>query len=79
MTHKSKEEKMKKLVVLIQNPVLLDEFTEQDMRRWWCGRCKKHNINGEIFFEVGGRVRSCEGAKRLASFGIKAKVVCRAV
>ena len=69
------------LVVLIENPNELDEFTEQDMRRWWRNGCKKHVVNGEVFFEVVEPVRlnAREGAKRLASFGVKARVARRRV
>jgi len=68
------------IVVLIEDPEL-DPFTEQDMRRWWRDKCKKHILNGEIYFEVVSPVRynAREGAKRLASFGVKARVARRPV
>lgn len=69
------------LVVLIKQPENLDEFTESDMRRWWRGRCVKHVRDGEMFFEVASPVRFnvSEGVKRLASFGVSARVARRSV
>ena len=69
------------LVVLIETPEELDEFTEQDMCRWWRGRCVKRVRDGEMFFEVASPVRfnAREGVKRLASFGVTARVVRRSV
>jgi len=66
------------LVVLIESEDF-DEYTEQEMRRWWRHRCKKHQVNGEVFFEVAYPVRfnTREGVKRLASFGVKARIVRR--
>jgi hypothetical protein len=66
-------------VILIEDE--LDEFTEQDMRRWWRGRCVKHVRNGEVLFEVGEpkRLNLWEGVKRFASFGIKTRVVRRKI
>lgn len=62
-------------------PASYDEvpFIHQDMLRWWRGRAKTHRHNGELLIEVGApkRVNLYEGVKRLASFGIKARVVRR--
>lgn len=64
-------------VILIQDS--LDEFTEQDMRRWWRGRCVKHVVKGETFFDVGEpkKLNLWEGVRRLASFGVRARVARR--
>ncbi len=64
-------------VVLIEDE--LDEFTEADMRRWWRGKAIKRCRNGEVYFEVGlpARLNLWGGVKRLASFGIKARVAQR--
>jgi hypothetical protein len=66
------------LVVLIETPGKLDGYIEQDMRRWWRNHCRKHTtLNGEIFFIVPGKFNLYEGVKRLASFGVKARVARR--
>ncbi len=65
------------LVVLIETPDKLDDYAEQDMRRWWGHHCRKHTGHGEVFFIVPGKFRLYEGVKRLASFGIKARVARR--
>lgn len=53
-----------------------DDFTEQDMRRWWMQRCiiDRHDPRG-IFIKVGAPVkfRVYHGIKRLASFGVEAR------
>jgi hypothetical protein len=69
------------LVVLIENIGELDSFTEEDMRRWWRNRCKKHSVGGEVYFEMMTPIRynAREGVKRLESFGVKAHVARRPV
>lgn len=65
------------LVVLIESA--LEPIVEADMRRWWRDRCKKHVVHGETYFEVATPIRfNCyEGVKRLASFGVRARVARR--
>lgn len=67
------------LVVLIQSE--MEPFIGADMRRWWSNRCVKVTRGGETFFKVDTpkRFRCREGVKRLASFGVKARVALRAV
>jgi len=60
------------LVVVIDGE--LPDYAEQDMRRWWSFRCKKHIKNGDVFFEVAGKFKLYEGVKRLASFDVEAHV-----
>lgn len=67
------------LVVLIDEPDKLDDHTEQDMRRWWRQHAKKHVREGEVFFEVMGKLNLYGGCKRLWSFGVPARVVRRAI
>jgi len=69
------------LVILIEKPEELDEFTEADMRRWWRHQCKKHFQDGEVLFEVcvPKRFNLSEGVKRLRSFGVSARIVRRRV
>ena len=62
------------LVVLIENPEKLDDYVEQDMRRWWQHRCRKIVSGGKTYFIVPGKFYLYEGVKRLASFGVKARV-----
>ncbi|KKL87373.1 hypothetical protein LCGC14_1935350 [marine sediment metagenome] len=68
-------------VVLIEDPELLDSPIELDMRRWWGDRVRKHVVDGEVYFEVGAPVefRTREGVKRLASFGVPARVANRKI
>jgi hypothetical protein len=63
------------LVVLIEDG--LTDHAERDMRRWWGGNCKKRVANGETYFEVCGKFRLYEGVKRLASFGVRARIARR--
>lgn len=66
------------LVILIENPDKLDDYIERDMRRWWRHNCKKHVADSETWFEIRDfRTWATESIKRLASFGIKARVVRR--
>ncbi len=67
----------RKLVVLLESEI--DDFTEQDMRRWWRHHCKKVTTNGETFFIVANRFNAKEGVKRLASFGVNARMALRPV
>lgn len=69
------------LVVLIENPEQLDEYTEVEMRRWWRHRCRKITWGGEVFFSVGApkKMNLYEGVKRLRSFGVDARVARRPV
>lgn len=67
------------LVVLIESE--MHEHAEADMRRWWRHHCRKHMRQGETYFEVASPVRwnAYEGVKRLASFGVKARVARRPI
>lgn len=68
------------LVILIETPDTFVDYAEQDMRRWWRHRCKKHVVNGEMYFEIGDpKTWAAESVKRLASFGVKARVARRVV
>lgn len=75
------------LVVLIEDQEMFksSEFIEQDMRRWWQNKCKKIVIgtdaSHEIYFDVATpkHFNLYEGVKRLASFGVKARVARRRV
>jgi len=71
------------LVVLIHPDDVdkLDEFCLPDMCRWWQGHAIQRTIGGETWFEVGRA--GCKhlalygGVKRLASFGVRARVARR--
>lgn len=65
------------LVVLIEKPDMLTDFVETDMRRWWGHSALKKCVNGEVYFCVSGKFKLYEGAKRLGSFGVKARVARR--
>jgi len=65
------------LVILVETPDKLEDYIEQDMRRWWGGHCLKRERNSETLFIVPGKFKLYEGVKRLASFGVKARVVRR--
>jgi hypothetical protein len=70
---------MAEMVVLIESEI--EPFIEADMRRWWRHHCIKVTRGSETFFKVDTpkRYNSREGVKRLASFGVKARVALRAV
>ncbi len=69
------------LVILIEQPEEFDEFTGEDMRRWWRYRCKKIVRSNETYFDVASpkRFNLYEGVRRLASFGVQARVARRPV
>jgi hypothetical protein len=67
------------LVVLIETPERFSDYVGQDMRRWWRHHCKKTMHNGQIWFDVAApkAFNLREGVKRLASFGVQARVARR--
>ena len=71
------------LVIKIENVADYEEedFTRQDMTRWFRGKMKHHRLDGELLIEVAypKRTNLYEGVKRLSSFGIKSHVVRRKI
>lgn len=68
------------LCLLIENPEAYDDMVRPDMHRWWRTGVKHHYVNGETLVELADGTRRVwlpESVKRLASFGVRARVVRR--
>ena len=68
------------LVLLIENPAEYDDLVRPDMQRWWRRGVKHHYVNGETLVGLAAgdkRIWLPESVKRLASFGVRARVVRR--
>ena len=68
-------------VLLIENPMDFDEHVEPDMSRWWHGAWRWRRQGDEVWIELADRswCHLRESVKRLASFGVTARVANRQV